>query len=202
MLEESRRVPCELLSWDQCDQMARRLACQIREDGYEPDLIVAIARGGLMPARILSDRLNLFDLATIKVEHYHAMHKERSARVRYPLTADIDGRRVLLVDDVSDSGDTFEVAIRHLRGLGEPLVLKTAVLHHKRIARYRPDYFVEEVVEWRWLIYPWAMMEDLSSFLQEMEPRPVTVEVFAELLQKRHGIDPPRQALEDVLAMN
>ncbi|MBA1446243.1 MAG: phosphoribosyltransferase [Gammaproteobacteria bacterium] len=198
---EAREVPCELVTWEQSYQLARKLACQVREDGFAAEIIVAISRGGLIPARVLSDHLNLFDLATLKIEHYHAAHKEGIARVKYPLTAEIEGRRVLLVDDVSDSGDTFQVAVQHLFEQGEPASLRTAVLHHKRVSRYVPDYFSQEVTEWRWLIYPWAVMEDLSSFLQEIAPRPKTVGAFASSLQTRHAIEVPRQTLEDVLAM-
>ncbi|RLJ16995.1 phosphoribosyltransferase [bacterium endosymbiont of Escarpia laminata] len=197
----AREIPCELITWEQSYQLARKLARQVREDGFAPEIIVAISRGGLIPARVLSDHLNLFDLATLKIEHYHAVHKDQIARVRYPLTAEIEGRRVLLVDDVSDSGDTFQVAIQHLFEQGEPASLRTAVLHHKRVSRYRPDYFSREVTEWRWLIYPWAVMEDLSSFLREMAPRPETVGAFASSLQMQYAIEVPRQTLEDVLAM-
>ncbi len=198
---EERDIPCKLLSWDQCYQMARRLVHLIRKDGYQPDLIVAIARGGLVPARVLSDHLDLFDLASLKIEHYHAVHKERIARVRYPLTAPIEGRQVLLVDDVSDSGDTFDVAIRHLRERGVPAALKTAVLHHKTVSSYRPDYFAEEIVEWHWVIYPWAIMEDLGSLMQKMEPVPETLAGLHEALLGHHGIDVRGKVLEDVLTM-
>ena len=200
--EKAAGVPCELVTWERFYQLARRLALEVRADQFAPEIIVAISRGGLMPARILSDHLNLFDLATVKVEHYHAVHKEISARVRYPLTAEIGGRRVLLVDDVSDSGDTFKVAVRHLCQQGRPKLLRTAVLHHKRVSSYVPDYFAEEVIEWRWLIYPWAVMEDIGSFLLEMEHPPASAEEFALKIQQRHAVNVPRQILEDVLAMN
>lgn len=200
--KEKCGVPCVLITWDQCYQLARKLAWQVRVNHFDPEIIVAISRGGLMPARILSDHLNLFDLATLKVEHYHAVHKEKSAKVRYPLTAEVGGRRVLLVDDVSDSGDTFQVAIEHLFTRGEPASLRTAVLHHKRVSSFVPDYFAEEVVEWRWLIYPWAIMEDISSFLLKMEEYPASVEAFALELKKKHAIEVPRQVLEDVFTMN
>ena len=200
--ERARAVPCELLTWGHFYQLARRLARQIREDRYQPEIIVAISRGGLIPARILSDHLDLFDLATVKIEHYHAVTKERSARVRYPLSADITNRRVLLVDDVSDSGDTFEVAIRHLLNQGRPQALRTAVLHHKRVSSYLPDYFVEEVIEWRWIIYPWAVIEDIGSFLLQMKQTPASVEEFALNMLQRHAVKVPRQVLEDVLALH
>ncbi len=198
----NRGIPCELITWGQTYQLARNLVWQVRENHFDPEIIVAISRGGLIPARILSDHLNLFDLATLKVEHYHAVHKERTAKVRYPLTAEVGGRRVLLVDDVCDSGDTFQVATEHLHARGEPASLRTAVLHHKRVSSFVPDYFAEEVAEWRWLIYPWAVIEDISSFLLEMEEYPASVEVFALALKQQHAIDVPRQILEDVFAMN
>jgi len=192
-------IPCELISWELFYQLARRLARTVRDAGFQPDMIVAIGRGGYLPARILSDHLGIFDLTSIKVEHYHGVCKERMAKVRYPLTARIAGKRVLLVDDVSDSGDTFQTTIRHLHERGEPAELKTAVLHHKRVSSFVPDYYVEEVVEWRWITYPWAVIEDFTSFLREMESRPGSAAAFAAYLLEQHGIEPPEQLLQDVL---
>ena len=192
-------IPCELVSWERFYRLARQLARTLHNAGYYPDTIVAIARGGYIPARILSDYLGVFDLAHIKIEHYRGARSERSARIRYPLNADICGRRVLLVDDVSDSGDTFDVALRHLREHGSAAELRTAVLHHKRVSTFVPDYFAQEVVDWRWIIYPWAIMEDLTGFLRDMVPPPDSVDAFAEFLLDRHGISVERGTLEDVL---
>lgn len=193
-------IRCELISWERFHALARRLAFAVRQSGFEPELLVAIGRGGYMPARIVSDYLDLFDLSAIKIEHYHGVHKERVARVRYPLAADIAGKRVLLIDDVSDSGDTFDVALRHLRECGTPAALKTAVLHHKTVASFTPDYAAELVREWRWIIYPWAIMEDLRSFLRDMDPQPASVGDFACRLHERHGIEVDEQTLRDLLA--
>jgi len=193
-------IPCELVSWERFYELAQQLARTLRTAAYYPDTIVAIARGGYMPARILSDYLGVFDLAHIKIEHYRGARSERSARIRYPLCTDISDRRVLLVDDVSDSGDTFDVAIRHLREHGDAAELRTAVLHHKRVSTFVPDYFAEEVVDWRWIIYPWAIMEDLTGFLRDMVPPPDSVDAFADYLLDRHGIRVERGTLEDVLA--
>jgi hypoxanthine phosphoribosyltransferase len=190
---------CELISWEHFHGLARELALAVRNAPFQPDVIVAIARGGYLPARIVSDYLDVFDLAEIRVEHYHGTHKDRIARIRYPLTAEIAGKRVLLVDDVSDAGDTLEVAIRHLRDRGEPAELRTAVLHYKTVSRVTPDFYSEVVHEWRWIIYPWAIMEDLRSFLREMETPPATVEEFARWLRQQHGIAAGAEILEDVL---
>jgi hypoxanthine phosphoribosyltransferase len=194
-------IQCELVTWNRCHALARKLARLVRESGYRPDIIVAIGRGGYMPGRILSDFLDVMDLTSFKIEHYRAAQKDRKARVRYPLTADLTGRRVLLVDDVSDSGDTFRVALEHLRGCGPAAEVRTAVLHHKTVSAYAPDYFAQKVVKWRWLIYPWALAEDLGSFIRAMSPRPTDPGEIARRLQDEHGIRVPRPVLADVLAM-
>lgn len=191
-------IRCELMSWERFHALARQLAFAIRQARFHPDLIVAIGRGGYMPARIVSDYLDIYDLTDIRIEHYRGVHRERVARVRYPLATDIAGKRVLLIDDVSDSGSTFETAIQHLQERGEPAQLRTAVLHHKCVSSYKPDFYSEEVREWRWIIYPWAVMEDLRSFLRDMGPPPASVEDFARQLREHHGIEVGLQTLNDV----
>lgn len=192
---------CELITWERFQALARQLAFTIRLAPYHPDLIVAIGRGGYMPARIVSDYLDVFDLTDIKIEHYHGAHKERFARIRYPLPADVAGKRVLLIDDVSDTGDTFEIAIRHLHERAEPAELKTAVLHHKLASTYTPDFFAEVVREWRWITYPWAVMEDLRYLLGSMDPPPASLDEFARRLRECHDLEAAQQTLEDIFAM-
>ncbi len=194
-------IPCELISWERFYDLSRQLARTIHSSWFRPDIIVAIGRGGYLPARIVSDYLNVFDLASLKIEHYYAVHRQKLARIRYPLTAEVEGRRVLLVDDVTDSGETFHLASRHLRERGEPAELKTAVLHHKSVSDFAPDYYAEEVTAWRWIVYPWALIEDLGGFLKAMPSPPESPEAFAAYLFAQHGIRVPRQTLEDVLAL-
>ncbi|WP_456405573.1 phosphoribosyltransferase [Thiolapillus sp.] len=194
--------PCELISWDQFDELTLQLVEKITADGFTPDLIVAIARGGYLPARLLSDHLDLFDLDCIRIEHYQGIHKSRQALVRYPLSAEINGRQVLLVDDVSDSGDTFETALEHLGQKGSAAAIRTAVLHHKTSASYRPHYYATEVSEWRWIVYPWAVQEDLRSLLARMQPRPASIDAFARLLKQRHDLELPLKQLEAAFSFN
>jgi len=195
-------IRCELVTWERFYQLAQDLAWRIRKASFYPEVIVAIGRGGYMPARIISDYLDILDLACVKIEHYHGVRKDRIAQVRHPLVADIAGKRVLLVDDVSDTGDTFQIAIDHLQKRGEPAELKSAVLHHKRISSYVPDFYAAEVVEWRWIIYPWAVIEDLTSFLRAMKPLPESTGAFAAALLEQHGIAVPQQILQDVIALS
>jgi hypoxanthine phosphoribosyltransferase len=192
------RFPCELVTWGRFYALCRRLAEDIRASGYRPEVIVAIGRGGWMPGRVLADLLELMNLTSFKVEHYHGTHRESLARVRYPLAADLSGLRVLLVDDVSDSGDTFRVALEHLRTRAPPAEVRTAVLHHKIVSAFAPDLYAARVVKWRWIIYPWAVAEDLTGLIRALDPTPSTLESMASALAERHGLRVPRGTLEDV----
>ena len=135
-----KRICCELISWNYVYRLASRLAHLIIDAGYQPEVIVAIARGGYVPARILCDFLNVYALTSIRVVHYTGgARKQARAEVTDSLCTDIRGKRVLIVDDVSDTGDTYEVAWRHLEDF-QPAEMKTAVLLHKITASYQPDF--------------------------------------------------------------
>jgi len=192
---------CELITWDYFYMLARKLALEIHEASFQPEIIVAISRGGCVPARIVCDYLDVFDLDVIKIEHYHGIHKEKHIRLRYPLSADITGKQVLLVDDVSDTGGSFETGIQHLLDNGNPARLKTAVLHHKTVSSYTPDFYGDVVHEWRWIIYPWAVMEDLRSIFHQMPTQPATIEEFAHYIKQHHDLEVPQRTLEDVFSL-
>ena len=182
--------------------MVRGLALDIQAAGFQPDLIIAIARGGYVPARLLADYLGVMDLTSFRIEHYtRGAQKAPSARVKHPLTVDVTGARVLVVDDVGDTGDTFVTAMEHIRRHGAPAAIKTAALHFKAACRYTPDFYVRKVVKWRWITYPWAVIEDLTGFIERMEERPATVEGVAARLEQDHGIRVARRTLQDVLTL-
>jgi hypothetical protein len=193
-------MPCEYVSWARFYALAARLATRIRAGGYSPQVLIGVGRGGYLPARLLSDFLDVMDLTTFKIEHYRGSRKEPLARVRYPLSADLSGKRVLLVDDVNDSGDTFAVALGHLRERGAPKELRSAVLHHKITSTYVPDYYGQQVVKWRWITYPWALAEDLDVLLGRMSPRPKDLDAIRRRIIDDHGMHIPRPVLRQTLA--
>ncbi|MDO8959606.1 MAG: phosphoribosyltransferase [Rhodocyclaceae bacterium] len=193
---------CEIISWSAFHDLARRLARKIADSGYRPDVIVAIGRGGYVPGRVLSDFLDQMDLTSFKIEHYRHARKQHAARVRYPLAADVTGRRVLLVDDVADSGETFAVALAHLNSRGAPAEIRSAVLHYKTVSPYVPDYYAQKAIKWRWIIYPWAVAEDVGSFIRAMRPQPASADEAARRLAAAHGIRLPRRVLADLFEIH
>lgn len=195
-----KSIRCDLITWDEVCRLAKRVAREIRRSGFRPDIVVAIARGGYVPARLLCDLLDLYQLDSVGIRHYQAgAHRTPEAWLWSPLSAAVQGLDVLLVDDVSDTGDSLRLALEHVLGLG-PRSVKVAVLHHKEVSSVVPDFYGKRVLSWRWLIYPWAVMEDLSGFLAAMEPAPPTAERLVERLQIDHGIKVSKRLAADVLA--
>lgn len=197
-----KSIRWELVSWEIFYDMTRQLAYLVQEDNYRPDIIIAIARGGYTPARILSDYLGVMDMTSFKVKHYTSLDRQAVARIEHPLAADVSGRKILLVDDVSDSGDTFDVAIDHINTSANPTEIRTAVLHHKIVSKYKPTYYTREVREWHWITYPWAAMEDMTAHIRKMSPVPVTVEDVARNLRDDYEIEVPTQILQDAMRLN
>ncbi|MGF2736245.1 phosphoribosyltransferase [Marinobacter sp. DUT-1] len=170
---------------DACDTVARHILAS----RFRPDMIVAVARGGFMPARFLCDFLNLGTLCSIRVQHYEAgASKGEEARVTIPLATDIRGARVLVVDDVNDSGDTLRAARAYLERLG-PAELRTAVLHEKLVTTCPADFSAGEVRKWRWILYPWAMVEDIAQFVREMAPAPHDADETLQRLQTCYELE-------------
>ncbi|MGR9114159.1 MAG: phosphoribosyltransferase [Gammaproteobacteria bacterium] len=194
-------LPCSLITWEEVYSLCRRLARQLRQTSFRIDVIVAIGRGGYIPGRILSDMLGLRDLTSFKIEHYRGTHKQHEAFVKYPLSTDLNGLNILLVDDVCDSGDTFAVGVEHIRQCGSANEVRTAALHFKTVSNFIPDFYVESVSEWRWLIYPWAVNEDLSSMIATLRADNTNSVQLQRQINQRYGINVSIQQIEDALIL-
>ena|SRR3989344_8468117 len=143
------------LKWDEIDAMCSELAAAIEKSGYKPDVIVGIARGGWVPARLLSDKLGNESVASMRVEFYTAPGvTNRVPKITQPVSVDVKGKRVLLVDDVSDTGHSLELAFKSLSDAKE---VRTATLHYKPHSIFKPDYFVGTTSDW--IVYPWEVEE-------------------------------------------
>lgn len=196
------KIRCEYISWSRFYSLSRKLSYTVHDSGFKPDIIIAIGRGGYMPARIISDFLHVLNLTSFKIEHYHGTLKKKKAVIRYPLGQGVAGKRVLLVDDVCDTGDTFAVAEKHLADRMQPAEVRTAVIHYKKTSSYIPDYYASRIVKWRWIIYPWAAAEDISEFIKQMEPKSEDMKKIREMLNRSYGIRIPHQVLRDILALS
>lgn len=147
---------------------ARRLADSIIESGFRPNTIVAILRGGVVIARLLSDLLDVRDIRSIRVVHYDALDLKEGAQVVEPLPTRLDGKKVLLVDDVADTGDSLIVAREHLKEKGAEEV-RIATMHYKPWSKLKPDYYSEETDAW--VIYFWEYAETVRYLFTKYRER-------------------------------
>jgi len=153
------------LSWDDVQSLAEAVARKIEASGYKPDIVVAVSRGGFNPARILCDQLDIRRLASVQLEAYDGMVKRPEPIVVLQVNAELDGMRVLVVDDVSDSGASLVKAAEHLREKSASEV-RIATLHIKPWSRFIPDYYAEKVDAW--VVYPWELKECLLEVAEKI----------------------------------
>ena len=197
-LADSLKV--ELVSSAMVTRLCRKLAHKIQDSGFNPDIVICIARGGYIPARLICDYLNIYNLTSIRIKHYTGSTKSETARLLEPLSIDIKGMNVLLIDDIDDTGDTLKLAQDYLKGLN-PQEIMVAVLHHKIISTLTPDFFAQKIIRWRWITYPWAIVEDVLGFVKKMQPQPSTIEQAIERTAQNYGIKVSKQVMQDVFRL-
>ncbi|MEM3893450.1 MAG: phosphoribosyltransferase, partial [Thermofilum sp.] len=141
------KVNTKLVSWEEVVTWVRKLADAIQASGFKPDVVVAVARGGYVPARLLCDFLDVHDLVSLQILHWgRAAEITAEAHVKYPYTLDLSGKRVLIVDDIVDTGDSVIVAREFVLRNWRPFEVRVAAMQWiSPVAKIKPDYFVEEV---------------------------------------------------------
>lgn len=145
----------EILTYELFGQGVRELAQQVADSDFEPDILLGIARGGLVPAGALAYALDCKNLFTISVEFYTGVDSRLDVPVMLPpfLDArDLDQAKVLVVDDVADTGKTLELVHRFCAG--HVAEARTAVLYEKPQSSIKADYAWRRTD--RWINFPWS----------------------------------------------
>ena len=196
----SEDFECELVSWDEAYRLSKELAARIKSAQFRPDLIIAVGRGGYVPARIVADFMLHSLLSSMKIEHWGiAASKRDETTVRFPLSADVRNKSVLILDDITDTGDTLRVAVDYVKDLGSGEV-RTGVLQHKVASSFEPDYYAEKIVKWRWVIYPWAAHEDLVGFTERvLSVRPKSSKEIRTDLHRRFKLDIDEEQFDEII---
>jgi uncharacterized protein len=143
------------ISWSEYGNLAEALAEKIRADGKRFDLVVGIARGGIPVSMVVSDHLDV-KVDFINVKSYSDIGKRTAPRILTTLTEGVQGKTVLLVDDLVDQGDTMAFVSGYLAEQ-KPREISTAVLFMKPWSKTKPDYFLENVSEW--IVFPFELGE-------------------------------------------
>src|SRR2546425_12841098 len=166
-------------TWDEVYGMMIELARQIKSSGYSPQVIVGVSRGGWPPARVMSDLLENPNLANMKVEFYKNIGvTAKRPKITQPVTTEVVGRRVLVVDDVADSGHSLRVATEHLRRKGAREI-RVCALYMKPRSIFKPGYYARTTS--KWIIFPWERLEAIRLIKQNLLSKGKTNNVIREL---------------------
>ena len=194
----SEAFECELMSWDLFDKLAKRVSEKIKASGYKPDFIVGLARGGWVLSRVLCDYLGVKDLVSLKVEHWGVTATpDGKARIKYPFEIDLNGQNVLIVDDITDTGESMIVAAKFVQSKN-PSNIKTAALRHIEGSKFVPDFY-GDVIQWRWVVFPWNYLEDMCNILPKILDDSETIEETKRELKNRHSIDLSKRQIEEII---
>ena len=154
-MEASDAPDRAVLTYEAFGLAARELAQAIVDDGYDPDCVVCIARGGLLIGGAIGYALPQKNIATINVEFYTDVDERLDVPVVLPPVLnliDLENTKVLVVDDVADTGETLAMVVELLRPAVEEV--RSAVLFEKSRSIHKPNY------AWRhtdgWINFPWS----------------------------------------------
>ncbi|WP_062077404.1 phosphoribosyltransferase [Demequina globuliformis] len=155
-------VPREVLTWQGFGDASRELAQTVADSGFEPDAVVAVARGGLPIGGALSYALGTKGVGTLNVEFYTGIDERLPEPVLLPPLLDTDamsGLKVLVADDVADTGETLAL----VKALMEQHAaeVRTVVLYAKPRSVINPDYVWKHTDDW--ITFPWSALPPVTA---------------------------------------
>ena len=164
----------EVPTWNQIYKMLLNLADKIRKNGFKPDIIVGVSRGGWPPARVLSDLMDNPNLANVRAEFYLGVAETKGEpTLTQPVSVDVAGKRVLVVDEIADTGKSLKLVKEHIVKQGAKEV-KIATVYYKPWSIITPDYYEKETS--RWVVFPWEIKETVQKIVKKCKEKGKSVE--------------------------
>lgn len=194
-------IKCKIVTWNEIYDSTKKLARMVEDSNYNPEFLIGLARSGFVPSRLLSDFLGITALYCLKVEHWldtTAQHKdEATIPIRVPFN--VKGKRVLVVDDIVDTGKSMDISVEYVKSL-KPLNVKTAVIHYITSSQHIPSFYVQKIESWWWFIYPWNLTEDLANLTMKLfkSAQNLTLEQIRLGLKEKFGLDISLDQLNEI----
>ena len=185
---------CTVTNWEYIYGLCRGVSDQVKAVDFDPDVVVALARGGWFAGRCLCDFLGLDDLTSLKMEHYvGTAEKSGEPEIRYPMPeGSVAGKDVLVIDDIADTGGSIERAHEYVTDR-DATTVRTATLQLLGTSEFQPDFVGERLGEWTWIVYPWNFVEDMidlvAGVMETADGDVFAVEAIRHHLAEFHGID-------------
>ncbi|CAN5116484.1 phosphoribosyltransferase [soil metagenome] len=149
------------LSWTQFEKDCLALYPKIKHITF--DCIVSISRGGTVVSRIISDLLETLPISHITISSYHDLKKLDKPILTEESNRDFTDHTVLLIDEVSDTGETFHVAVDYLKKKGVKKIY-TLSPYIKPHTTFHPDFWTQSIDAW--IIFPYDILETAQGFIK------------------------------------
>ena len=183
----SSEIEFEVPTWDQIYEMLLNLVEKIRKNGFKSDIIVGVSRGGWPPARVLSDLMGNPNLANVRAEFYLGVAETKEEPVlTQPVSMKVVGKKVLVVDEVADTGKTLKLVKEHIIEKGATEV-KIATVYFKPWSIVKPDYYEKETS--CWIVFPWEIKETVRKIVKRCGEKGKSIERETAKLVKA-GVSP------------
>lgn len=147
----------EVLTYQLFGTATRELAQQVADSGFKPDIVLSVARGGLALGMGLGYALDVKNVSVVNVEFYTGVDERLEVPIMLPPTpaaVDLSGLKVLIADDVADTGRTLELVQEFCQG--HVSEARTAVVYEKPQSVITPDYAWRRTD--RWIDFPWSVL--------------------------------------------
>ena len=190
----------KLVTWEEIVDWCLKLRSSI-VGKYNPDAIIGLSRGGLVPARLLSDYLWIKDLFSVKTEHWGiTASKDGEAKITADSSLPVRGKNVLIVDDITDTGSSMKLAVDTIKKF-EPASIKTSTMLHIEHSAFVPDYYASSVSakEWTWFIFPWNVYEDVLNLTGKVLQAPMNDKDLSASLKENFGLELDEVYLAELL---
>ncbi len=133
-------------SYDEFKKDILTLSKTLKHNNY--DTIITIARGGFIPTHAIGEALGIRHIQTLNAISYDKNIKQHSVKLETKELNLARSKKVLVVDDISDSGETLDALMGYLEKNFRDLSFESATLFYKKTSIYKPTYYVQEANEW------------------------------------------------------
>ena len=194
----SSELEFEVPTWNQIYKMLLNLAEKIRKNGFRPDVIVGVSRGGWPPARVLSDLMGNPNLANVKAEFYLGVAETKGEpALTQPVSMEVAGKKVLVVDEVADTGKSLKLVKEHVVEKGA-VEVRIATVYYKPWSIVKPDYYEQETS--RWIVFPWEIKETVRKIMKRGREKKKSVgEEVAKLVKAGIAAELVERFLQEIL---
>jgi hypothetical protein len=173
-------ITYKVLDWEEMGQLCFKLAKEIISSGKKFDRLITFAKGGWTLSRALADYLSIDQVASIQIVSYKGINESAKPIIHQSLPVNIAGEKILLFDDVNDTGETLQTGMRYLDICGAKEIT-SAIMYHKSWSEVKPDFIGATTKSW--VIFPHEIREMIGLLKNKWDDELSQQEIQEKLIK-------------------